>query len=333
MPTSRAFAYNPSLSAPTGATQFGNLAIQSTGWTAGSGALTWFNGPDEDLGYVIGYSYGGPKTSGSVSQVVSGTSVGFRRTTTFSDAAFLSTVLNLTGQSFLTASNAVTYLNSNGYWVSYSPVVANLTLRLDASNSASYPGTGTTWTDLAPPQQNITLVGSPTYTSGTPAYFTFNGTSQRGSGSSGTGVLPQTQYTKSVWFYLNANADNNLVSSDTGGHFMYFASGNKLLCGHSNWPIFGAYPSTATFSLNTWYYAALTFNTTDGMKLYVNGNLDSTYTANKAAHSGDGSVNIAAYGAGNFLNGRIAKVYCYDRTLTAGEVLQNYNADKSNFGY
>jgi hypothetical protein len=31
MPTSRAFAYNPSLSAPTGATQFGNLAIQSTG--------------------------------------------------------------------------------------------------------------------------------------------------------------------------------------------------------------------------------------------------------------------------------------------------------------
>ena len=119
MPTSRAFAYNPSLSAPTGATQFGNLAIQSTGWTAGCGGLQWFNGPDEDLGYAIGYPYGGPKTSGSVSQVVSGTSVGFRRTSTFSDATFLSTVLNLTGQSFLTASNAKTYLNNNGYWTSY----------------------------------------------------------------------------------------------------------------------------------------------------------------------------------------------------------------------
>jgi hypothetical protein len=119
MPTSRAFAYNPSLSAPTGATQFGNLAVQSTGWTAGCGGLQWFNGPDEDLGYAIGYPYGGPKTSGSVSQVISGTSVGFRRTATFSDATFLSSVLNLTGQSFLTASNAVTYLNSNGYWTSW----------------------------------------------------------------------------------------------------------------------------------------------------------------------------------------------------------------------
>ena len=119
MPTSRAFAYNPSLSAPTGATQFGNLAVQSTGWTAGCGGLQWFNGPDEDLGYAIGYPYGGPKTSGSVSQVISGTSVGFRRTATFSDATFLSSVLNLTGQSFLTASNAKTYLNNNGYWTSY----------------------------------------------------------------------------------------------------------------------------------------------------------------------------------------------------------------------
>ena len=51
--------------------------------------------------------------------MVSGTSVGFRRTATFSDATFLSTVLNLTGQSFLTASNAKTYLNNNGYWTSY----------------------------------------------------------------------------------------------------------------------------------------------------------------------------------------------------------------------
>jgi hypothetical protein len=119
MPTSRAFAYNPSEVVPTGATQFGNLAVQSTGWTAGCGGLQWFNGPDEDLGYAIGYPYGGPKTSGSVSQVISGTSVGFRRTATFSDATFLSSVLNLTGQSFLTASNAKTYLNNNGYWTSY----------------------------------------------------------------------------------------------------------------------------------------------------------------------------------------------------------------------
>jgi len=210
-------------------------------------------------------------------------------------------------------------------------VTDSLTLQLDASNSTSYPGSGTTWFDLAGTQQNITLVNSPTFTSGTPSYFTFNGSNQRGSG---TGVvLSSTTYTKAVWFYLNSYVDNNIVSSDVGGHYMFFQGGNKMYNGHSNWAGFPSnYPSTATFSLNTWYNVALTFNTTDGMKLYINGNLDSSYTTIKTAFTGNGSTNIASYGAGNLLNGRIAKVYCYIKTLTAAEVLQNYNADKAQFG-
>lgn len=223
--------------------------------------------------------------------------------------------------------------NSGGLNMSIANIIVtdNLTLRLDASNSTSYPGSGTTWYDLAGTQQNITLVNSPTYTATAPSYFTFNGSNQRGSGT-GT-VLSSTTYTKAVWFYLNAYADNNIVSSDVGGHYMFFQGGNKMYNGHSNWAGFPSnYPSTATFSLNTWYNVALTFNTTDGMKLYINGNLDSSYTTIKTAFTGNGSTNIAAYGAGNLLNGRIAKVYCYTKTLTAAEVLQNYNADKAQFG-
>lgn len=210
-------------------------------------------------------------------------------------------------------------------------VTSGLTLQLDAANSTSYPGSGTTWTDIAGTQQNITLVNSPTFTSGTPAYFTFNGSNQYGTGSGA--VLTTTSYTKSVWFYLNANADNNLVSSDTGGHFMYLSGTSKLYCGHANWGNYQAYPSTANISLNTWYNATLTFNTTDGMVLYLNGSQDSTYTANKTAHGGNSSTNIGCFGVGgNLLNGRIAKVYCYNRSLTSAEVLQNYNSNKSQFG-
>lgn len=209
-------------------------------------------------------------------------------------------------------------------------VSSGLTLQLDAGNSLSYPGSGTTWTDLAGTQQNITLVNSPTFTSGTPAYFTFNGSNQRGAGSGA--VLTTTSYTKSVWFYLNSYADNNLVSSDVGGHFMYMAGSTKIYSGHANWGNYQDYPSTANISLNTWYNATLTFNTTDGMVLYLNGVQDSTYTTNKTAHSGNSSTNIASFGSGNLLNGRIAKVYCYNRSLTSAEVLQNYNADKSQFG-
>lgn len=210
-------------------------------------------------------------------------------------------------------------------------IIDGLTLRLDAADSTSYPGSGTTWTDIAGTAQSITLVGSPTFTSAAPSYFTFNGSSQYGTGVGA--VLTSTAYTKSVWFYMSSFAtNNNLVSSAAGGHFMFFGGTNKLHNGHANWGNYLAYPSTTTFSLNTWYNATLTFNTTDGMVLYVNGVQDSTYTANKTAHAGNSSTDIASFAASNLLGGRIAKVYCYNRSLTAAEVLQNYNADKSKFG-
>lgn len=209
-------------------------------------------------------------------------------------------------------------------------VTDGLTLRLDAGNPASYDGGGIIWTDISGTEQNIELINSPTFTSGTPAYFTFNGSDQFGVGNGE--VLSSTSYTKSVWFYLNGYADNNLISSDTGGHFMFMAGSNKIYCGHANWGDYLAYPSTGTISLNTWYNATLTFNTTDGMTLYINGIQDNTYTANKAAHGGDSSTNVATFGGGNLFNGRIAKVYCYNRSITAAEVLQNFNSDKSQFG-
>lgn len=230
--------------------------------------------------------------------------------------------------------DAKTWLNSNGYWTSYiPPVVTNsLVLRLDTSDPLSYPGTGDSWYDLVDPPQNITLIGDPVWTAEKPSYFTFNGSDQRGLGIENN-VIPQTEYTKSAWFYLNDYADNNIISSDIGGHFMYFANTDRLYSGHSNWGDYSVYPSNAIFDLDTWYYVALTFNTIDGMKLYINGVLDSTYTADRSPHGGDGSVNIASFGNSNLLNGRISKVYCYSKALTDTEVLQNYNADKSNFGY
>jgi hypothetical protein len=243
------------------------------------------------------------------------------------------TLSNSGGLGGLTLTKTTNIVGSLTLTQSPTIVTDGLTLRLDAGNSDSYPGSGTTWTDIAGTQQNITLVNSPTYTSGTPAYFTFNGSNQRGTGS-GT-VLSSTSYTKSVWFYLNSYADNNLVSSEAGGHYLWFsgAASTKIYAGHSNWAGFPTnLQSVTTFSLSTWYNATITFNTTDGMKLYVNGNLDTTYTAIKNAYTGNGSTNIASYGTGNLLNGRISKVYCYNRSLTDAEVLQNYNVDKSQYG-
>lgn len=244
----------------------------------------------------------------------------------------LKLIANSTGKSTLKLRN----VNNSGRLISYvvsnNQIISNgLTLNIDANNATSYNGSGTTWYDISGNTANITLVNTPTYTSGTPSYFTFNGSNQYGTGAN-TNVLPQTAYTKTVWFYLNSYADNNLVSSATGGHFLYMATGNKIYSGHANWGNYQAYASIGAISLNTWYYVALTFSTTNGMTLYINGTLDSTYTANKTAHNGNGSTNIATFGGGNLLNGRIAEVFCYNRELTAGEISTNYNAHKARYG-
>ena len=216
----------------------------------------------------------------------------------------------------------------------YEGVVTNgLTSLLDAGFTPSYPTTGSSLYDVSGLTANITLFNTPAFTSGSPSYLSFNGSNQYGTGSTAN-VLSASSYTKSVWFNLSAYVDNNLVSSDTGGHYMFFAGGNKLYSGNTNWAGFPSnFPSNATFNLNTWYNATITFNTTDGMILYVNGSLDSSYTTIKTAFTGDGSANIGCYGpAGNLLNGKISQVMLYNRSLSASEVLQNYNVLKTRFG-
>lgn len=210
---------------------------------------------------------------------------------------------------------------------------SGLVVWADASYPTSYSGTGTTWYDLASPSNDITLVASPTYSSNNGGYFTFNGSTQYGTIAGS--VMSATSYTKCVWFYLNSTFDNNLISSDTGQHYMFFNNTNRLYSGHTGWTGFPTtYPSAATFSNSTWYHAALTFNTTTGMVLYINGVQDSTYTAQKTGLSGDGSARIATYGnPGNLLNGRLSQVLIYDRSLTSEEVLGIYQSSKTRYGY
>ncbi len=119
MPISRAFAYNTG-EAITGLTQVGNLAISGTSFSGLTSSLSWYNGPDESLGYVIAYQSSGNTVPGTDTLA----RVQFWRSSTQSDATFISLsrfVSNRHGspQTFTSATQAVSWLNSNGYWTSY----------------------------------------------------------------------------------------------------------------------------------------------------------------------------------------------------------------------
>lgn len=222
-----------------------------------------------------------------------------------------------------------------GRYATLGTVTNGLTMWLDANNPASYPGSGTTWSDLSGNGANQTLVGAPTYTLGSPSYFSFDGFTQYSTGSTPF-VLPPNTYTKMVWFQISAPGDNNIVSSAAGGHYMFFSSTPTLWAGNANITPYaggGAFGSATNFSYGVWYCATVVFSDPQ-ISLYVNGVLDQfdpTYSA--GGHGGDGSVNLACFGpGGNLLNGNIAEVLCYGNALTAQQVLQNFNATRSRYG-
>ena len=114
----RPFAYNPSHTPITGTAQLGDLAIgmAAQDYSINPGGVTWWNGPDEIGGYIIcaPVSAGNqPTPIGSVG------TVGFWRSTDFTDATFISLVNTVFAQNFSTGATAKSYLTTNGYWTNY----------------------------------------------------------------------------------------------------------------------------------------------------------------------------------------------------------------------
>jgi hypothetical protein len=120
MATARPFAYNTGAGI-TGTDQVGGLAVGTPTYGFDSTGLQWWNGPDEDLGYVIAQSVPSNTQPTPVSGVSA--SVGFFRSSALTDPSFISIANAVAGPSgggpFASGSAAKTWLNDNGYWTSY----------------------------------------------------------------------------------------------------------------------------------------------------------------------------------------------------------------------
>jgi len=214
----------------------------------------------------------------------------------------------------------------------YESIVTNgLVLNLDAGFLPSYPTTGTSWYDLSGNQTEGILDNGPTFNSGNGGSIVFDGVDDYVYVNISSNILSDTTYTKTAWFYVASFVNNNNIISggNTAQHAFLLYASNKLNAGHNgSW---GTVVSTTSLALNTWYFGAVSFSTTDGWKLYVNGIQEST-SANTTTFSGNGGVLIGAYDLGqNVFNGRISLAQIYNRVLSASEILQNYNATKDRY--
>lgn len=205
--------------------------------------------------------------------------------------------------------------------------VANLLVDLDASDPLSYPGSGSTWFDLSVNNNDFTLVGTAPYTAnGQQSYFTFSaGIAQ------GPAVLPNQAYTKVAIVRTATGNFGNIISGDNANqHAFWGSAGQFLQAGHN-----GAWSTVLNpiaVPINQWFFAAVSFNTATGWRLYLNNlsvitNPDTTaFAANPAV------VEIGGYdGNYNNLNGDIAIAQIYDAVLSDFQIAALYSSWQSRF--
>ena len=246
------------------------------------------------------------------------------------------------GSSITTEAGALTYFNSLNTVIcvnrNYEEIVTSgLTVNLDAGFTPSYPKSGTSWTDLSFSGNNGTLTNGPTYSSSNGGTIVFDGTNDyvqiSNNVSPGTG-----DFAISVWVYKTETVTNRYI-------WDFGANGGTLASGTSKGPGFryynptigtgsSLYTSGPILNINTWYNIVIS-RISGTTYFYSNGSL--IVSAADAGNIGSWGTTlyIGRYGGGGGYEhqGSISNFLVYkNKGLTAAEVSQNFNAQKSRFG-
>lgn len=219
-----------------------------------------------------------------------------------------------------------------------------LVLCLDAASRRSYPGSGTTWFDLSGLNNTGTLTNGPTFNSANAGSISFDGTNdyviinsfnQLPTGSSARTI--------NIWF----NTTVNTWQDNVNNLFFYGTGSNGEAFGID----FGAYPImevftwggvaasrdfsfSSSFSRTGWANLSVVYNGSTTLSIYENsintrnGTILATNTANTSVWVGSINPVFGSF----YYDGRIASTQIYNRALSASEIAQNYNAQKSRFG-
>lgn len=113
--STRPFAYNP-VGNILGTEQIGSLTVGTPTNGFESTSLKFWNGPDENLGYIIAESDPGGSRVGADGVPAF---LGFIRSSVKTEASFLQLVNDIFNQTFPNGDTAKSWLNSNGYWTSW----------------------------------------------------------------------------------------------------------------------------------------------------------------------------------------------------------------------
>jgi len=231
--------------------------------------------------------------------------------------------------------------------IEYENIVTDgLVLNLDAGFVGSYPTTASTWYDLSGNAYNGTLTNGPTFNSANGGYIQFDGANdyvtlgnQSGLGfTSGVFSIEAWIYIPSSWTggsqYPNLVSKGATAGWDTNGWSLFvfrnwvgpYAWGCGMRNGGSVNVVY-----RGSCASDTYLNVVMTLDGSN-VRLYENGSSITSETQTVNPGSNSTAVYVGADVNLQCFPGRVASCKAYNRTLSATEVLQNYNAQKGRFG-
>ena len=216
-------------------------------------------------------------------------------------------------------------------------VSTNLLLHLDAGNSASYPGSGSTWTNLVSAGMKGSLGAGVTYSAADGGSLAFNGgpTAVVTITTASTVTSITNNITIETW-YKASTRQPRLVATGAGSNgfcFGYFST-TGTAWKVSKYGKVDLSAGTIPSNTSTWHQAVLVYSSTEGTSVYIDGALSgSTSPVNTATiiASAPATMYIGRVET-TYHSGNISVVRIYNKVLSASEIQQNFNANRSRYG-
>jgi hypothetical protein len=215
-------------------------------------------------------------------------------------------------------------------------VTDGLVLCLDAADKVSYPGSGTTWYDLSGNGNNGTLSAAAIGTD-VPGNMDFNGTDENVViGDPAVLDVSTGDWTVSAWAnQLDANKSSNQgIVGKYGSHPSITLMSDNGIARIFAYTTGGARSiSSGDIADSNWHHVVATHDYDGDTTLYVDGSSRGTSSTSTDSLANNNSWAIGSRESNNnYFDGKIAGVHILNRALSAKEVSQNFNAQRSRFG-
>ena len=225
-----------------------------------------------------------------------------------------------------------------GFYRGPNIVTDGLTHAFDAGSTRSYPGSGTTANDLIS-AATASLYNGVGFSTSNGGLWTFDGSDDSMQASVNT--IPPTGAFTITFFYQISSAGgrggmferketpsyNGVTLGQGGGNDWSFSVNN----GTSAVTYSATYPT-----LNTWYSDVGVWDGVNTVTFYRNGVLQGSTTGSTLGNldtaGARGNLRIFGRDGVSVVGGKVSNFKIYNKALSAAEVTQNFNAQKSRFG-